>query len=289
MSGLDQRTKARREGLPGTTAVTDGTPSAAAGPWPAIDRGLLATDALDGCGLAVPVFPLELLPQPWRDWTGDAARLAGAPADYVVQAVLASVAAVSGRRVVVLPTPGWQEPLRLWLAAVGTPSSGKSPALNSVRRVLWTLEDARPGAGGGSPRRIMLREGPFARLADGLRKDPRGMVLWRDDVVACLAPPAGARSVRQLEPYGVSIVGTVAPAGVERALRQDPDSAARFLYAWPQPQSFRPLPGLEVPGDALLQPLSRLLRAVRRSRGAARPFPERARHAGVRGVPRAPS
>src|SRR6185503_16668184 len=33
------------------------------------------------------------------------------------------------------------------------------------------------------------------------------------------------------------------------------------LYAWPQPQAFRPLPGLEVPSGALLQPLDRLLRA----------------------------
>ena len=42
MSGLDQRTKARREELAGTTAVTDSTPSPDAAPWPAIDGDLLA-------------------------------------------------------------------------------------------------------------------------------------------------------------------------------------------------------------------------------------------------------
>jgi len=86
-----------------------------------------------------------------------------------VQATLASVAAVGGRRVVVLPTLGWQEPLRLWFAAVGLPSSGKSPAPETVRDALWTLEDqgrgSGRGSGDGSPRRMMLQESPFARLA----------------------------------------------------------------------------------------------------------------------------
>src|SRR5258708_16150836 len=101
MSGLDQRTKARREELVGTTAVTDSTPSADPAPWPAIDGGLLATDAPDGRRLAAPLFPIELLPPPWRDWTRAAARVAAAPVDYVAQAVLASVAAVARPRVVV--------------------------------------------------------------------------------------------------------------------------------------------------------------------------------------------
>jgi hypothetical protein len=108
---------------------------------------------------------LDLLPQPWRDWALDAARFSGAPVDYVVQAMLASVASVGGRRVVVLPTLGWQEPLRLWLAAVGLPSSGKSPALETVRHALWTLEDSGRGSGQGSgygsPCRMMLQESPF--------------------------------------------------------------------------------------------------------------------------------
>ena len=101
MSNMHQRTKARRDGLAGTTAVTDSTPSPDAVPWPAMDGALLATDSPDGRRPVEPVFPLELLPQPWRDWTSDAARLAGAPVDYVVQAVLASVAAVGRRRVAV--------------------------------------------------------------------------------------------------------------------------------------------------------------------------------------------
>jgi hypothetical protein len=261
MSGLDQRTKAHAEALGTTTAVNDSTPSSDAAPWPAVAGELLGGDALDTRRHSVPAFPLELLPQPWRDWIGDAARLAGAPVDYVAQAVLASVAGIGGRRVAVLPTPGWQEPLRLWLAAVGLSAAGKSPALESVSRQLWLLEGGRSDRSGGEPRSIKLPEAPFARVTEWLRRDRRGTVLWRDDAVACLAPPAGARSVRQLEPYAVSIVGTAQPGDVERTLRQDPDSAARFLYAWPQHQPFRRLPGLDLPSSALQPLLGRLLSA----------------------------
>ena len=67
----------------------------------------------------VPAVPPALLPQPWRGWIGDTERATGAPADYVLQSVLAGVAAVCGAGVVVRVTPAWSEPLVLWLTAVG--------------------------------------------------------------------------------------------------------------------------------------------------------------------------
>jgi hypothetical protein len=78
---------------------------------------------------AVPPFPLDLLPQPWRDWTSDTASSTAAPVDYVAQTVLAALAGLSGAGVVVRITPAWCEPLVLWQAAVGEPSNGKSSAL----------------------------------------------------------------------------------------------------------------------------------------------------------------
>ncbi len=105
--------------------------------WPAIDASLLQ----EGRG-AVPEFPLALLPQPWRDWVADTARSAGAPADYVAQAVLGAVAGVCGAGVAAQVTPSWSEPLVLWQALLGGPSSGKSPALAAVRRLLGPIEDA---------------------------------------------------------------------------------------------------------------------------------------------------
>src|SRR5258708_4560936 len=91
----------------------------------------------------VPPVPLEILPQPWRDWVSDTASSTGAPADYVVQSVLAALAGVGGAGVSVRVTPAWSEPMVLWQAVVGEPSTGKSAALAPMRRLLNTLEEER--------------------------------------------------------------------------------------------------------------------------------------------------
>lgn len=69
----------------------------------------------------MPPFPIDLIPLPWRDWTADRARGAGAPVDYAVQALLAAVSGVCGAGVEVQITPEWSEPLVLWQALVGGP------------------------------------------------------------------------------------------------------------------------------------------------------------------------
>ena len=105
--------------------------------WRAIDASLL-----DEGRSAVPEFPLARLPRPWRDWVAATARSAGAPADYVAQALFAAVAGVCGAGVAAEVTPSWSEPLVLWQALLGGPSSGKSSALAAVRRLLVPIEDA---------------------------------------------------------------------------------------------------------------------------------------------------
>src|SRR5215204_5009410 len=91
----------------------------------------------------VPAVPLTMVPQPWRDWIADTERATGAPADYVLQSVLAGVAAVCGAGVRVRATPAWDEPLVLWQAVVGEPSTGKSAALAPMRRLLEVIEQER--------------------------------------------------------------------------------------------------------------------------------------------------
>ena len=260
MSGLDQRTKARREAL--GPAVNDSSLPPAATDWREVPPEWLQHTSCDAARDAVPAFPLPLLPQPWRDWASDAARSSAAPVDYVVQSMLAAVAGLGGRRVLVIPTPGWQEPLRLWLAAVGSSSTGKSPALASVRRLLFSLEKELAATGEGSePRRqIVLGDSSFEHLATVLAKDARGMVLWRDGPLGCLAPLGGRRSVQQLEPYAPSIVGSIDPDSIGKAPSSRSEGlVARFLYAWPQPLTFRPLAGrTALPSNAVLAPLRRI-------------------------------
>jgi hypothetical protein len=236
-----------------------------AGPadWPEIDASLLD----DGRG-AVPPFPIDLLPQPWRDWVADRARCAGAPVDYVAQALLAAVAGVSGAGVEVRITADWTEPLLLWQALIGTSSSGKSPALATVRRVLASVEaKARTSEGEreGGPTRIVVGSPSIKALAQIVSGNPRGVLLWRDRPSPWLAElgkrgdeerahwleawSAGPVAVEdrsgaalELERFAVSVLGTLQPDRLPKALEAADDGlAARFLYAWPDPPPYCPL------------------------------------------------
>src|SRR5260370_23681787 len=97
--------------------------------WPEIAPGLLE----DGRP-PLPAFPLGVFPGPWRDWITDSAHSAGAPIDYVAQAMLAGVAGISGAGVTARVTESWSEPVVLWQAPVGGPSSRKTPAPGTTRR-----------------------------------------------------------------------------------------------------------------------------------------------------------
>ena len=88
----------------------------------------------------MPAVPLARVPQPWHDWIADTERATGAPADYVLQSVLAGVAAVCGAGVRVRVTPAWDEPLVLWQAVVGEPSTGKSAATKVTWQLKWVTQ-----------------------------------------------------------------------------------------------------------------------------------------------------
>src|SRR5260370_20281189 len=104
--------------------------------WPETDPSLLEEGRP-----ALPDFPLQCLPPWWRAWVSEAAHGAGAPVDYVVQALLASVAGVCGAGVVAQITDSWSEPMILWQAPVRGPANGQTPAPPALPR-------APPGAEG---------------------------------------------------------------------------------------------------------------------------------------------
>lgn len=240
MSGLEQRKKGRDEALGGVSAITAVTGSdavaAAPGTWPAIDGELL-----DGRRAAVPTFPLELLPQPWPAWVRAAARSADAPADYVAQAVLATAAGVSGTRVGICISEGWIEPLQLWLAVVGASSTGKSPALAQVGRLVTALEREEDGPH-GEPRRIALADPTVDGALEALSRGWHGKLLWRDGADGCFTPLKGMASARHLENLEVSMLGTIEPDAVTLQMQRGGDGlAARFLYAWPRALPYCPL------------------------------------------------
>src|SRR4029077_18906114 len=136
--------------------------SASRGGWPEIEPSLIE----DGRP-AVPSFPLDVLPQPWRGWVADAAHGAGAPEDYVAQSLLAAVAGLCGAGVRTQVASAWFEPMVLWQALVGAPSSGKTSALETIRQPLATVEKMLQRDSGA--RRVVIADPAFAALATAMK------------------------------------------------------------------------------------------------------------------------
>jgi hypothetical protein len=116
------------------TMVRDATPVGAAD-WPELDLSLLDDRRGD-----LPPFPLGVLPPFWQSWCERAAQGAGAPVDYVALSLLSASAALIGGARCIAPAPSWCEPCVLWTALIGAPSSGKTPAIEAVLRMVRELE-----------------------------------------------------------------------------------------------------------------------------------------------------
>jgi hypothetical protein len=241
---------------PGRGSAKPISAQASAG-WPALDPSLLE----DGRPV-VPAFPLDTVPQPWREWVSDTAGGAGAPVDYVAQAVLGAVAGLCGAGVKVCVTQSWSEPLVLWQALVGAPSAGKTPALDAIGRPLATVEKLLQRDAGGSPersrgassdRKVVVHDPALAALTRSVAARPPGVLLWRDEPTPWLH--ALAREISHGKPRGpfvdawsagsrlpVSVLCSLHPDGLAEALEGTPDGwAARFLFAWPSPPAQRGL------------------------------------------------
>jgi hypothetical protein len=225
--------------------------------WPETDPSLLEEGRP-----SLPAFPLQSLPPWWRAWVSETAHGAGAPVDYVVQALLASLAGVCGAGVLARVTETWHEPLILWQALVGGPSNGKTPALEALRRPLAAVEKTTAPEKRGPV--VVDHDTNLPALLAAARKRPAGALLWRDEPAAWLSALGcnGRGEARQLSALldtwsplrtalgpgspAVSIIGCLDPARLDAALLGSDDGrAARFLYAWPQPAPWRSF--LELP------------------------------------------
>jgi hypothetical protein len=108
----------------------------AAAPWPAPDMTLLHREPIPP-----PPWPRDLFPGGWGRFLDDAAEARGCRPDFVGLAALAAVASRIGNARWGSPWPGWREPTALWVAAVGLPSSGKSPGLDEAAEALADIEE----------------------------------------------------------------------------------------------------------------------------------------------------
>ena len=253
--------------------LSSGNGGSAAGPmrgWGEFDPAFL-----DDGRAAVPAFPLEVLPPFWRDWARDTARAAGAPVDYVALSLIAGVAGVCGAGVQVRAAPGWREPLVLWLALVGTASSGKSPALAPLRALLAALAPAET-ADDTSSSSSAPPDPPLRGLGDALTADARGALLWCDEPaewLARLAAGSGAARAQLLRAWSpqlssgpksgggaVGLLASLSPDRVAPLAKIGPELAARFLFTWPNPSPYSPLAARTPAADGeALAALRRLL------------------------------
>jgi hypothetical protein len=254
------------EVLDGFPAAPFASMSASSSQWPEMDPSLLE----ERRGM-LPAFPTDLMPSPWCVWLTDTAASAGAPIDYVAQALFAAVSGLCGSGAAVQVTSTWQEPLVLWQLAVGRVSSGRSPARASTRRMLATVEEEMQA--------IVVDDAQVHRIDEVAAANARGCLLWRDeagDWFTCLKAEddrrrrlwlqswsaGSSRPAAVTESAAVSILGAVQPEQLGRLFRDAEDLAARYLYAWPHQPPFRSVVGSPSPDDG--EALGRLRRIARK-------------------------
>jgi uncharacterized protein DUF3987 len=90
---------------------------------------------------AAPPFSTTLLGPFWSAWVTRRAAVASAPVDYVAVSLLACAGAALANVRWPLAGVGWAEPPLLWCGLVGSPSSGKSPAVDAAFSLVHQAEE----------------------------------------------------------------------------------------------------------------------------------------------------
>jgi len=216
--------------------------------WLPLDRSLLGESRP-----ARPAFPLHLLPGRWRTWVEASSRLFGS-ADYLAHCLLGGVAGVGGAGIRIEVTSHWREPLLLWQALVGGPSSGRSAAFARVRALLDRVEPGDEEGGDRAPPAVLVDAG-LDELDMALGSSARGVLLWREDLAdwieeagrrsgphsgrpAWLAGWNAASAMIGRYPkacFAVGLLGALAPERLSGSFTGgDGALASRFLYVWPE-------------------------------------------------------
>jgi hypothetical protein len=180
-------------------AMADVKPSEPAPPIdvsdPADDWGPIRLGTLP----PVEPFPIDVLPLPARALVEAAATAISCPVDFPALGILAAASGIIGRSACLLVKPGYFASASLYVALVGSPSTGKSPALHAalapVRSIAEALDDqwqpemaqwtaADPKTRGDEPalKRIATTDPTTEALAPILARNPRGLILCPDEM-----------------------------------------------------------------------------------------------------------
>jgi hypothetical protein len=136
--------------------------------WPESDMHLVEDDRAPA-----PTLDDDALPTGWGGWIADEAQSRGCPSDYVAGALIGAASAWLGNARHVAATTTWYEPPHLWVALIGVPSSGKSPALRPIVDATRMIErEAEPAWREACAQHAALAEGARA-LEEGWRESVR--------------------------------------------------------------------------------------------------------------------
>jgi Protein of unknown function (DUF3987) len=103
--------------------------------WPEPDMRLVEDDRAPA-----PMLDNDALPAGWDSWVDGEAAARGCGRDYVAAALIGAASAWIGNARRIAATPDWTEPAPVWIALVGAPSTGKTPALRPMIDASYTLE-----------------------------------------------------------------------------------------------------------------------------------------------------
>jgi Protein of unknown function (DUF3987) len=127
-------------------------------PWPEPDIRLVEDDRPPA-----PTLDDDALPAGGGEWITAEAAARGCPRDYVAAGLIAAASAWVGNARHVGATATWSEPPHLWLALIGAPSTGKTPALRPIVEASRAIEcDAEPGWQAACAEHAVLAEGARA-------------------------------------------------------------------------------------------------------------------------------
>lgn len=88
-----------------------------------------------------PAFPIDVFPEPVRQFAVSVSSATGCPADFSAVAALVASATAIGSARAVQAKPGWVEHAGLFAALVGDPGSGKTPALKAVMQPFYDEQE----------------------------------------------------------------------------------------------------------------------------------------------------
>ena len=89
------------------------------------------------------VFPIEVIPQPFRDYVNDLKETVNYPIDYTATALLTAVATAAGANIKVLVKSGWIEYGSLFTCVIGNAGANKTHPVNTMFAPIKAIDKER--------------------------------------------------------------------------------------------------------------------------------------------------